>query len=290
MQSGTTAANERDAQVRRVLLVEGSANAVVLGVKLAVGVTTGSVAILSDAVHSLADVANNVMAWVAMRLASAPPDRDHPYGHRKFEPLAVFVLATLLSVMAVQIALHSFDRSAGPIEHSDWGLAMMLGVLGVNIAISILETGWARRLDSDLLHADVRHTASDAATTVSVVVGWQLAARGYEWVDTAAALGVSALILYLAYGLFRRAIPILVDAATTDPERIMRVAERVAGVRQTRRVRSLGSGTQARIELTVRVDPALTTRESHEIADAVEDALGRAFATDDITVHIEPEG
>jgi len=290
MQSLPHAANDRDAKVRRVLLVEGFANTVVLGIKLAVGVTTGSAAVLSDAVHSLADIANNVMAWIAMRLAASPPDRDHPYGHRKFEPLAVFVLATLLSVMAVEIALRSFDGGARTIEHSDWGLTLMVGVLGVNIAIAVWEARWARRLDSDLLRADVRHTASDAATTISVVAGWQLAARGYTWIDTVAALAVSALILYLAYGLFRRAIPALVDAAATDPEQIARVAASVPGVRDTRRVRSLGADDHARIELTVRVDPALNTRDSHEIANAVEAALGRAFTTDDVTVHIEPDG
>jgi cation diffusion facilitator family transporter len=191
-------AHDRDTQVRRILVVEGAANVVVLGIKLAVGVATGSAAILGDAVHSLADIANNIMAWIAMRLAAAPPDREHPYGHRKFEPLAVFVLATLLSVMAVEIALRSFEHRSRPIAHSDLGLAMMGVVLAANIAISIWESRWARRLDSDVLRADVRHTASDAATTVSVILGWQFAARGYAWLDTAAALGVSALILYLA--------------------------------------------------------------------------------------------
>lgn len=284
------AANNRDVRVRRVLIIEGIGNASVLAIKLAVAVTTGSAAVLSDAVHSLADLANNVMAWVAMRLAAAPPDRDHPYGHRKFEPLAVFVLATLLAVMAVEIVLRSFDRVSRPIVHSDWGLALMLGVLGVNVAISIWEASWARRLDSDILRADVRHTASDVAVTISVVVGWQIAARGYPWIDTVATLGVAALILFLAYGLFRRAIPVLVDAAATDPEQIAHVATLVTGVRHTRRVRSLAAGDHARIEITVGVDPALSTRASHEIADAVERALGKAFATDDVTVHIEPDG
>ena len=94
-----------------------------LVVKIAVGITTGSAAILGDAIHSLADLANNGMAFVAMRLAAAPPDRDHPYGHRKYEPLAVFGLATLLVVMAIEVAIRG---SAAPSARSSavtgaWG-------------------------------------------------------------------------------------------------------------------------------------------------------------------------
>jgi len=103
------------------------------------------------------------------------------------------------------------------------------------------------------------------------------------------AVGVAGLILTLAYGLFRRAIPVLVDEAATDPEEIAGVAAGVSGVRRTRRVRSLGAGSQARIELTVTVDPDLSTRASHEIANGVERALSRSFGIGDITVHIEPD-
>jgi len=135
--AGTARDAERDRTVRRVLLVEGAANLGVLAIKLAVGVATGSAAVLSDALHSLTDFANNAMAWFAMRIASAPPDRDHPYGHRKFEPLAVFVLATLLSVMAVEIVWRSIERGPQPIVHSDWGLALMAGVHGVHVFVPI---------------------------------------------------------------------------------------------------------------------------------------------------------
>ena len=87
---------EKDRQVRRVLWTEGSFNAAAVGAKLVVGISTGSAAVIGDAIHSLADLANNAVALVAVRLASQPPDADHPYGHRKYESLAVFGAATLL--------------------------------------------------------------------------------------------------------------------------------------------------------------------------------------------------
>ena len=104
----------RDLVVRRIILLEGLANFVVLLAKLTVGLSTGSLAVLGDAVHSLTDVANNAVAWGVMKLSSQPADREHPYGHRKFETLAVFGLATLLTVLAVELALHALRREPEP--------------------------------------------------------------------------------------------------------------------------------------------------------------------------------
>jgi cation diffusion facilitator family transporter len=279
----------RDGQVRRVLFVEGFANLVVLGVKTVVGITTGSSAVLADAVHSFADLANNGLALFALHLASAPPDREHPYGHRKYETLAVFALATLLAVLAVEIALRALQSGDREVLRSGWGLGLMLGVLAVNAAVSSWQARWARRLDSDLLRADARHTFSDVLTTIAVIIGWQLAATGHAWLDTAFTLGVSALILFLAFGLYRRAIPVLVDQIATDPEQLTAVVQSVPGVRGTRRVRSHLSGLGATIDVVVAVDSHLSTAASHDIADEIERTLRERFSTPDVTVHVEPE-
>jgi cation diffusion facilitator family transporter len=282
-------AMDREARVRRVLLIEGLANFAVLVAKTAVGLSTGSAAILSDAVHSLADLFNNVMAWIATRLAAAPPDRDHPYGHRKYEPLAVFALATFLSVMAIEVVLRGIESGKRDIIESKWGLVLMLGVLTANIGVSLWEARWARRLDSDLLRADVRHTTSDVAITLAVIAGWQGAVRGHPWLDSVFAVGIAFFILSLAYGLFKRAIPSLVDAASTDPDKLAEAVARVPGVRRTRRVRSAGAGAATRIDVTVGVDPSLSTLDSHAIADEVERLLAEEFSAQDVTVHVEPD-
>ena len=100
----------RDQAVVRVIIIEGSVNLLMLITKFAVGLSTGSLAILRDAVHSLTDVANNVLAFFIARVSATPPDDAHPYGHRKFESLAVFVLAGVLAVLALQIIVHAFTR------------------------------------------------------------------------------------------------------------------------------------------------------------------------------------
>ena len=268
-------------------MIEAGANAAVLVAKASVGWATGSIAVLGDTVHSLADLANNGLALLAVRVAASPPDREHPYGHAKFETLAVFALATLLAVLALELALGALRHGDREVVAPGWGLAVMGGVLAVNLGISFWETRWAHRLDSDILRADARHTFADALTTLVVIAGWQLAAAGYAWLDTAATLGVSALVLALAFGLFRRAIPILVDRSLAAPEEVSAVVDEVVGVHSTRRVRSQVSGG-GRIDVVVGVDARLSTAESHAIADEIERALAERFAAHDVTVHVEP--
>ena len=278
---------DREQRVLRVLCVEAAANAMVLLAKLAVAAATSSTAVLGDAVHSLADLANNGLAAVAVRLAGAPPDSDHPYGHRKFETLAVFALAILLCVLGIEIALRGFGADREVVQHT-WSLGVMLGVLTLNVGVASWESWVARRVDSDLLRADARHTISDVLVTTAVIAGWQLAARGHHWADAVAAWVVAGLIFWLAYGLFRRAIPVLVDQSLIPPEALRAVVDGVPGVRATRRVRSTGRSVYGKIDVVACVDAACSTRESHEVADAIERALQLHFDTTDVAVHVEP--
>jgi cation diffusion facilitator family transporter len=279
---------QRDRVVRKVIILEGLANVVVLCAKVIVGWSTGSFAVLGDAIHSLTDVANNIVALVVVRIAGTPPDREHPYGHRKFETLAVFGLATLLTVLAIELALRAIERGEHAVVRHGWGLAVMLGVLGVNAGISLWQGHWAKRLHSDILHADARHTMADVLTTVVVIAGWQFAAMGYLWLDAVFALSVSVLVLYLAYGLFRRAIPVLVDHMAEAPEALTEAVRSVSGVRQVRRVRSRWVGTTPSVDVVIAVDPQLSTVGAHAIADRIETLLKQRYAMEDVTIHMEP--
>lgn len=273
-----------------MIVIEGLANVAVLGLKLVVGVSTGSLAVLSDALHSLGDIANNAVAWFVVRISSQPPDRHHPYGHRKFETLAVFVLATLLTVLGIELALGALRREAQPTQGHPWALPLMLGVLLINVALATWEGAWARRLSSDILSADARHTFADVLTTIVVIAGWQISVRGYPWLDTVCALAVAGLVLALAFGLFRRAIPILVDHIAVEPETVSGVAQAVHGVRQVKTIRSRSTGSSTAIDMIVTVDSGITTTEAHAITDAIEERLRAHLSIEDVTIHVEPEG
>jgi len=279
---------EKERQVLRIILLEGAANLCVLAMKLVVGFATGSMAIFADALHSLTDVANNVIAWIVIRASNQPADREHPYGHRKFEVVAVFVLATLLATVAVELGIRAVTQETQNVTMSGWNLYVMLIVLVVNFLLSTWQRGWAKRLHSQILLADASHTFADVLITSVVIAGWLLSVRGYPWLDTVCALGVSIMIMYLAFGLFRNVIPVLVDEIAIEPERLTEAIMQVPGVIDVPRVRSRWIGTERAVDVIVTVAPTLPTVKSHEIADGVERLLEQEFDVADISVHVEP--
>lgn len=278
----------RDRQVLRVILIEGAANLSVLAVKLGVGLSTGSLAVIGDAVHSLTDLLNNLASWLVIRHSAKPADPKHPYGHRKFETIAVFALAALLAALAFELALHAITRETTEIASGGLELALMIGVLMINIGISAWQRLWARRLRSDILLADASHTFADVLITASVIIGWQLSAMGHLWLDRLCALAVAGLVLYLAYRLFMRALPVLVDERAIPAEKLRSAAMGVAGVLDVRRVRSRWMGAARAVDLVITVDPQLSTSDAHDIADRLETLLERRFQVNDVSIHVEP--
>lgn len=275
--------------VRKVLLIEGSANALITASKITVGMMTGSAAVIADAVHSLTDLANNLFAWLAVKTAESPADSSHPYGHQKFEQLAVFGLASLLTIVAFEVIVNAVERFGQPVEQSMLGLVILIFSLVINIALTFWERYWAKRLVSEILLADASHTLSDVLTSAVVIVGWQLAARGYYWIDTLFALIVSSIIFYLAFKLFQRAIPVLVDHSSYPPEALKAAVDSIPAVINVGNIRSRDTGKEQVADVTVTVCASLSTFESHQIADKIESVLADKFDIRDVVVHIEPD-
>ncbi|MFT4746864.1 MAG: cation diffusion facilitator family transporter [Congregibacter sp.] len=275
--------------VRKVLLIEGSVNALITVSKMTVGLMTGSAAVIADAVHSLTDLANNIFAWLAVKVAESPADSSHPYGHQKFEQLAVFALASLLTIVAFEVIVNAVERFGQPVEQSMVGLVILISSLLINIGLTLWERHWAKRLDSEILHADATHTLSDVLTSAVVIIGWQLAARGYYWIDTLFALIVSSIIFYLAFKLFQRAIPVLVDQSRYPPEELKAAVNDIPAVITVGNIRSRDTGKGQVADVTVTVSASLSTLESHQIADKIESVLADKFDIQDVVVHIEPD-
>jgi cation diffusion facilitator family transporter len=280
--------SERDRKVQRLIIIEGCANLLVLAVKVVVGLSTGSLAILADAIHSLTDVANNIVAWIVIRLSAMPADREHPYGHRKFETLAVFGLATLLAVLAFEIAKNAITKEATEIVSGTWELTLMIGVLVVNVILASWQRYWARRLKSGIMLADAAHTFADVLTTVVVIVGWQLSTMGFLILDRVCAFGVAGVVFYLAYRLYKSVFPVLVDEYAIDPEKLKSAVMKVPGVKKVGRIRSRWIGSEIAIDMVVSVNAELTTEESHRIAVEIETMVEDRFNVGDAFIHIEP--
>jgi cation diffusion facilitator family transporter len=281
--------SQRDKKVRFVIYIEGLANLIVLAGKIIVGLSTGSMAILADAVHSLIDFTNNIIALFILHFSNQPADQKHPYGHRKFETIAVFILASILVVLAFELALNAIGKTETKIASSNIELFIMIGVLVINILVTSWQYMWAKRLNSDILHADASHTFADVMITSVVIVGWQLSAMGYTWVDRLCTLGVVFLILYLAFNLFKRALPILLDECAIEPEELRGIIKNVSGVENVYKIRSRWIGNTRAIDLVISVKPTLTIEESHNISDEIECLIEKRFNSTDISIHVEPE-
>ncbi|WP_100643911.1 cation diffusion facilitator family transporter [Alteromonas facilis] len=276
-------------QVKHVLIIEGSINLLIMALKLVVGLMTHSTAILADAFHSLTDVGNNIVAWFAQQQSEQPADKSHPYGHQKFVPLAIFFLATLLSVVAVEIVITAVERFGEPVNNSSTGLVILIGALVANILLTTWEHHWAKRLNSDLLHADASHTLSDVLSSITIIAGWQLAAMGWYWLDTLFAICMAVIILFLAYRLFKKSIPILVDGTHIDHNLVRKTIGDLEGVKEIRKVRTRFDGQQHIGDITVATPSSLSLTQTHELADQIEAVLAKEFGITDAVVHIEPK-
>ena len=285
------AERDRNAQVRRVLLGLLVANLVVVGAKFAIGLRSGSLGVLGDAVHSSVDAMNNVLALAVIWIAAREPDQDHPYGHEKFETLGALAIVVFLSITCFELVENAVTRlKAGSptLRISNLELAALVGTLVVNVIVTLYETGRGRALRSGILLADAAHTRADVFITLGVLVGVVAGRSGYGPVDPIMALIIAGLIVFLAYRIIARSVPDLVDQFAVSADEICQVSEAIPGVVRAYDIRSRGAQERRFAELTIGVDGASTVAAAHEIADAVEARLHRDLGFHEVVVHVEP--
>src|SRR5438094_2863040 len=280
------------ALVRRVFIGLLVANLAVVGVKLAVGLSSGSLAVLGGAVDSCVDALNNVLALIVVRVAAKEPDEDHPYGHGKFETLGALGIVVFLSITCFELvrsAIGHLLAGGHAIRITDLGLALLGATLLTNIFVAWYENARGHELSSELLIADAAHTRTDVFITIGVLIGVLFSRRGATWVDPAIAIVIALLIVRVAYQILSRAVPVLVDERAIPAPTIRQTAQAVEGVRSAYGIRSRGANAGARYaEVTIAVDPAANVADAHAIADAVEERLKKARELEAVTVHVEP--
>jgi cation diffusion facilitator family transporter len=281
----------RDTEVRRVLVRILFLNLAVALAKIVFGQASGSVSILSDGFHSLTDGASNVVALVGLRLAQKPPDANHPYGHRKFETLAAAGIALFLLIIVVEVAQVAFFRfrSGGAPSVTPASFAIMLATLATNIAVVRDERNAARRLSSELLRADARHTQSDVLTSIAVIAALAGSAYGFPILDPLAALVIVGFIGHAGFAIARDAARILSDEIVISEEDVRRVVQCVPQVLGCHRIRSRGSRHHVFLDLHVWLDGATPLTDAHAVSHAVKDLLmDRYPQIADAIIHIEP--
>jgi cation diffusion facilitator family transporter len=279
------------AQVRRVLLITLLLNLLVMSIKAGVGWWTGSLSLIADALHSVTDSASNVLGLVASRFSSPEPDRDHPYGHQKFEAVGALGIAAFLGIACFEILQGAIERIAQAgqvVELSAIALWLVFLVLGVNIFVAFYERRVGQRLGSNILIADAHHTMSDIWITITVLAGLLGIWLGYQWLDIVLAFPVALLVFRSGWMVLRANLPWLVDEMAIAPEAIYQIVMQVSGVVNCHNIASRGLlGRQVFIEMHLIVD-AEDVATAHQITEAVEARLEEKYSPVRISIHVEP--
>lgn len=282
---------DRYAEVSRVLLRVLLLNLLVAGAKIVLGAATGAVSVLSDGLHSLTDGASNVVGMVGVRIASRPPDANHPYGHRKFETMAavgilLFLLLVLIEV--VRAAVERFQTSDIP-AITPLAFVVMGVTFAVNVAVVIYESRAGRRLGSEILIADAMHTRSDLLTTITVIAALIGVRAGFPILDPIAALVVAVFIAHACWEIFTDTSRILSDEIVLPEDEIQAEVGHVPEVIGCHQIRTRGPRDHVFLDLHIWLRPDMPLDQAHGISHIVKDRLMARFPQiKDAIIHIEP--
>ncbi len=274
-----------------------ASNTILIALKLAAGAITGSVAILTEAMHSSIDLIASFVAYFSVREADKPADDEHPYGHEKIENLAAAIEAMLILIgsgVIVYAAVRSLAN--GPEVHS-LGVGIVVIALSIvaNVVVSTTLARRARETDSPALEGDAAHLRTDAATSGAVLLGLVLVqVTGQTWLDPVIALVVAAAIVTAGVRLLMRASRVLVDEAL-PPEELDAVRDAIAefgprGVAGYHKLRARRAGSRRYVDLHVQFRSGTTLEAAHATAHALQDAIRGRLRGADVLIHLEPEG
>jgi cation diffusion facilitator family transporter len=284
----------------QVALVSVLAALLLTGTKVAVGVWTGSLGILAEALHSGLDLAAALVTLWAVRVSGRPADSEHSYGHGKIENLSALFETLLLLATSAWIIKEAisrlFFRAQVHVDANLWSFLVVLLSIAIDYSRSRALMRVAKKYESQALEADALHFATDIWSSVVVLfglVGVLVAHQlGIPWLakaDAVAALGVAVVVVLVSVRLGKKAINDLLDTVPADmPARIAAAAQTVSGVRETRQVRVRRSGPELFVDLILVVDRAESLQRGHEIACRAEATIKKDFPRADIVVHVEP--
>ena len=268
--------------------------------KVIVGVTIGSVSIISEAIHSGVDLLAAIIAMFSVKTSSVPADEQHPFGHGKIENISGFVEALLIFVAAFWIIFEALKKLMEPheITHAGLGVAVMFVSAVINYFVSRRLFRVGKEADSIALEADAWHLRTDVYTSAGVMAGLGIIWIGHEffsahninWIDPVAAIFVAVLILHAAFNLTVNSIRDLMDVQLPPEEEgyvrnIITNNKRICGVHQ---LRTRKAGHIRFIEFHIKVDPQMSVHDSHGITKILKQDIRQKFVDCVITIHIEP--
>jgi cation diffusion facilitator family transporter len=290
--------NEEAREKRRAALLSVGSAVLLVSLKAFLVIRTGSLGVLSEALHSGLDLLAAVITFLSVRVSDEPADERHPYGHGKFENFSAFVETALLLITALYIIYEAFDRlffHSVHIQPSVTAILVLLVALTIDMTRARALKNVARKYSSDALEADALHFSTDVWSTIVVISGIGLVWAGETWnlpwlayADALAGLAVAAIILWVGSQLGRRTLDALLDVAPKGlQQEIAMAVARMDGVLDVDRVRVRRAGNRHFVDATVSVARTASLEQVHALSDAIEKRIGEIVPSD-VMVHAEP--
>jgi cation diffusion facilitator family transporter len=272
-----------------------ASNSALILLKAIAGIVTGSVALLTEALHSATDLVASIVALFSLRAADAPADESHPYGHEKIEDMAAAIEGVLILVGSVVIAFEAVRHLIVGTGVQRIGVALV--VLAVSIVVNFVVS---RRLStravatsSPALAADAAHLTTDMLSSFGVLVALAIVAvTGWEWLDPVVALMVAAVVAVAGVRILTRSSRVLVDETLPDPEleaiRAVVLEFADAGIVGFHELRGRQAGARRHVDLHVQFRAGMTLEEAHGIAHRLQQAIRERLGPADVLIHLEP--
>jgi cation diffusion facilitator family transporter len=278
---------------RRVAGVSVIAAFFLTGFKLVVGLLTGSLGLLSEALHSGLDLMAAVITWLSVRISDKPPDEHHHYGHGKIENFSALVETFLLLITCAWIIYEALNRLISgqtEIEVNVFSYIVVVTSIIIDIARSRALYRVARKYKSQALEADALHFSTDIWSSAVVLLGLVMAQFGWFFADSVAALAVALIVLGVSYRLGKRAIDVLLDRSpSTMIPQIVAILKNSSGVLRFHDLRVRAAGAETFVEVSIHVEPGLSLEQAHEISTGIETRVREAIQRSFVHVHIEPD-
>jgi cation diffusion facilitator family transporter len=287
--SSVTASKEK----KSIALTSVIAAVFLTGFKIIIGFLTGSLGILSEALHSALDLVAAVITFFAVKFSDTPPDEDHNFGHGKIENYSALIETLLLVITCVWIIYEAVRRLVThdvKIEVTVWSFVVIVTSIVIDFSRSRALYKVAKKHDSQALEADALHFSTDIWSSSVVLIGLIGVSFNFHYADPIAALIVAMIVLSVSYRLGKRSFDALVDRAPKGlHERVEKIVKEIIEVKQFHDIKIRESGPNKFVDLNIHVDKNMTINQAHEISHLVEEAISSKIKNVNVMVHAEPE-
>lgn len=278
---------------KKVALISVFAAIFLTGFKLVVGVLTGSLGILSEALHSALDLVAAVITYFSVSVSDKPADREHNYGHGKIENLSALIETLLLLITCVWIVYEAISRLVKGETHIDvtiWSYVVVISSIVIDISRSRALYRVAKKHNSQALEADALHFSTDIWSSAVVLLGLIFANFGFYFADSIAALAVAAIVIVISFRLGKRAIDVLLDKAPADSvAKVNEILKTIPDIKYFHSLKVRTAGADTFIKVNIHFEPDLSLSDVHEVCDRVEKEINSVIKRSEVFIHAEPQ-